>query len=538
MRRLVVVVEGAILAAVVWLVGLSRRTAQQVYAPSFADHLRVTSIAVAVAGVAGVVAWAASRHDRSRPLIAFIGAVGVGLAVGAARRPALPEWVTVLVDSGWLATAAAVIGAALLSATVRDGVGRRLTYCVLAAVAATGVAAAILDGGAGLRSTLGSLPSADVALPARVALAAHVVVLTLGGLWLARRAWSSRPPATRYGPRGPLLIGVAAIIWFGSALAERVVPLLPVATFRDLGRGTYRPWAMVVGVHVPLVTCGALLVVMGWLVAVRPRVSALPTGVLMLRDQDPVAMLRDDLAAWLGDPSLQLAFADGAGGWVAPTGDVCVDTSRYDRAATIVTRDEQPVGLLVHDVALASAPDAVATAAALAGLAFDANRLVAVSEGGLVEAHRLSDRLLRADATTRAEVLALLEDGPLARLRASADAVSFGALLPDVLLQLRLATSEVRWLSHGVHPPELADGGLRAALPFRPGVPERRLPPAVEITAFLLAHDDADASFEDRGTTLRVHRASGTLPPGTADRVAVLGGTVAGRVIDLPVPAG
>ena len=53
----------------------------------------------------------------------------------------------------------------------------------------------------------------------------------------------------------------------------------------------------------------------------------------------------------------------------------------------------------------------------LAGLAFDANQLLAVSEGRLVEARRLGERLLGADTAMRAEVEELLDNGPIERLR-------------------------------------------------------------------------------------------------------------------------
>ena len=117
-------------------------------------------------------------------------------------------------------------------------------------------------------------------------------------------------------------------------------------------------------------------------------------------------------------PRLQLAFADGTGRWIAPSGEVHLDDLPYDRAITFVTRDGRPIGVLDHDIALSTAPDTLHTAAALAGLAFDANRLLAVSEGRLAETRRLGERLLGADIAMRAEMEELLDEGPIARLRA------------------------------------------------------------------------------------------------------------------------
>jgi hypothetical protein len=310
--------------------------------------------------------------------------------------------------------------------------------------------------------------------------------------------------------------------------------LLPLTTFRDLTGDTYKAWAMVVGVYIPLVAAGAVLAIIGWSLAVRPSEVAPPIGRLVLRERDPVQLLRDDMAAWLGDPTLELAFADPAGGWVSTKGVVSIDGTRYDRATTVLTRDDADVGMLIHDVAVASAPEALATASALAGLALDANQLMAVSEGRLAEAHRTSAQLLLADSTTRSEVLAVVEEGPLTRLRRSADAIRFGAPLTDVLPELRLATSEVRELSHGILPPELATHGLRAALPTHRGVPQRRLPPAVEITVYLLARDDLGTEFNDRGAIVTVRCGDAPLSRSILDRIAVLGGTVDGHHIDLP----
>ena len=234
---------------------------------------------------------------------------------------------------------------------------------------------------------------------------------------------------------------------------ERVVHMMPVDSYRDPHLGTYRAWALVAAVHFPLIAAGAVIGAIGWSIAVRPQVERLPSGTFVLPDSDPVAMLRNDLADWVGDPTLQLAFADGTGRWIAPSGEVHLDDLRYDRATTVVTRGGRPIGVLDHDIALSAAPDALHTAANLAGLAFDANQLLAVSEGRLAEARRLGERLLGADTAMRREVEELLDDGPIKRLRACAGELLFGAPIRDVVDPIRQATAEVRQLSHGLYPP-------------------------------------------------------------------------------------
>ena len=288
-------------------------------------------------------------------------------------------------------------------------------------------------------------------------------------------------------------------IWFVAVVIERLVHLLPLESYRDLYFGTYADWSLVAAVHLPLVAAAAVIGSIGWSIAVRPQVERLPSGTFVLPDSDPVTMLRNDLADWVGDPTLQLAFADGEGRWIAPSGEVHLDDLRYDRAITVVTRDGRPIGVLDHDIALSAAPDALHTAAALAGLAFDANRLLAVSEGRLVEARRLGERLLGADTAMRAEVETLLDDGPVERLRSCADNLVFGAPISSVVESIQQATAEVRQLSHGLYPPELIEGGLGAVVGDRRGAPHRRLPPAVEVTAFRLVTGDPDGWFEDLG---------------------------------------
>jgi hypothetical protein len=153
----------------------------------------------------------------------------------------------------------------------------------------------------------------------------------------------------------------------------------------------------------------------------------------------------------------------------------------------------------------------------------------------LVEARRLGERLLGADTAMRAEVEGLLDDGPIARLRSAASDLLYGAPISSVVDPIRQATAEVRELSHGLYPPELIEGGLAAVAGDRRGAPRRRLPAAVEVTAFRLAAADPTAWFEDFGTVLRVHVRQSTVDRATRDRIDVLGGILASDHVDLPI---
>jgi hypothetical protein len=375
----------------------------------------------------------------------------------------------------------------------------------------------------------------DVPAGARALLAVHIVLLMIAVTWVIHRWWRSRDTAISLATalRDPLV--VCGAMWFAAVVIERAVHLLPFDAFHDPYLLTYKAWSFVIALALPLIAAGAVIGSIGWSMAVKPQVERLPSGTFVLPDSDPIAMLRNDLADWVGDPTLQLAFADGTGRWIAPSGEVHLDDLRYDRAITYVTREGRPIGVLDHDIALSTAPDALDTAAALAGMAFDANRLLAVSEGRLAEARRLGERLLGADTAMRVEMEQLLDDGPIARLQACADNLAYGAPIGSVVESIRQATAEVRELSHGLYPPELIEGGLGAVVGDRRGAPRRRLPSAVEVTAFRLVTDDSTGWFEDLGNVLRVHVQRRTISRMVLDRIDVLGGTVTDVVVDLPL---
>jgi hypothetical protein len=504
------------------------------------EGMRITGLALVVGTTACVVALVAARRRLGTTLVVSCATLGILTVVAAARRPVLSDFAIVATNAAWLVTAAAAFSVLVAVSPRLSALPRILTTWLTVALAVTGVAAAALAGGSGIGSVIGTSPSLNVPAAARVALGLQTLVL-LGGagacislLWPARR---DHPPArlkSRLSVRIDPVITVASV-WLATSLVDRAIHLYPVGTYRDSYRQMYRDWALIGAVRLPMLATGAVVLVVGWSFMVRPSAERLAGGRLVLPDRDPIAMLRDDLAAWVGDPSLRLAYSDGNGRWVGPSGEVRIDSDRYDRATTILTREGRQIGILEYDIALSKAPDAMHTAVALAGVAVDANQLLAVREGLLVESQRLGERLLIADAAMRAEVESVLEAGPLATLRDSADRVVFGATLADVAGTIRQATAEVRQLSHGLYPPELIEDGLSAVVGDRRGAPRRRLPAAVEVTAFRLATVDSSAWFEDRGTMLAVHVRRDTIPRSVLDRIDVLGGVVSDDLVMLPI---
>ncbi len=376
----------------------------------------------------------------------------------------------------------------------------------------------------------------DVPAGARALLAVHLVLLIVAVAWIIHRWWRSRDTAISLATalRDPLV--VCGAMWFAAVVIERAVHLLPFDAFHDPYLLTYESWSFVIALALPLIAAGAVIGSIGWSIAVKPQVERLPSGTFVLPDSDPIAMLRDDLADWVGDPTLQLAFADGTGRWIAPSGEVHLDDLRYDRADHVrhprgaTDRRARPrhraidgprrVGIL-----LPPWPAWPSTRTSL----------LAVSEGRLAEARRLGERLLGADTAMRVEMEQLLDDGPIARLQACADNLAYGAPISSVVEPIRQATAEVRQLSHGLYPPELIEGGLGAVVGDRRGAPRRRLPSAVEVTAFRLVTDDPTGWFEDHDTVLRVHVQYRTIRRTVLDRIDVLGGTVTDDFVDLPL---
>lgn len=520
------------MVAIVWVARMTVRSEHFSFAQSSFDHLRVTGLALAVGVVALALACiVASRRGKVASVNAVL-VVGLLAVLGSGRQAALPSAVTVAVTAAWLGVAAA--GAAFVETASRpapQSIPRAWSY-LCAALVATALLAASADAGRGLGATLGRPSSATVSAPTRCFLSAHLAAWICVGVQAALRLRTSRRSAAG---ASRLLLGRGAIavaaVWWLALAAQRAIHLLAVRHYRDVFRGVYSPWALIVGEYVPVAATGALIMAVGWNQVISPRVHRLPSSIVLIPGSDPVAVLRNNLSWWTGDPTLTLVFADHDGRWIHPA-DSSTTPLEYPRAATEIRREGHVIGQIEHDVALTRAPEVLRTAAELSGLGFDTNRFVAISEERLRRSQRLSERLLTADIDSRREVAQALFDGPIAQLRSAAEALRFGAAVDGVADQLRSATTNVRVLSHGVYPPELEDGGLAAVMSDRNGVPQRRLSPATEITAFLAAHDDNAAWFVDTGATLEVHRTR-PLPAGSiSDRINVLGGRIEERTLD------
>lgn len=236
------------------------------------------------------------------------------------------------------------------------------------------------------------------------------------------------------------------------------------------------------------------------------------------------------LADALDDPDLEVAYRlPDADGHVDAAGRP-VPVPRPGRAVTPVGRDGRPIGVLLHDPALAADPELVATVVAVAAIALDNERLEAALRARVLELELSRRRLVSAGEAERRRLERDLHDGAqqrlvalrmtlgLARDRLGPDPAAAGRLIDDARDGLDAALSDLRDLARGLHPAVLATHGLPAALAALADrsavpvelvdVPTRRLPAVVESTTyFLVAEALTNVAKHAPGTSaqVRVH---------------------------------
>lgn len=398
------------------------------------------------------------------------------------------------------------------------------------------------------------------------------------------RAWWFAPGGV--GPAGPLAIAVfgvysvavmataTGVIVFAlhrywsmplggrSALRPLVLPLL--AWMVSVGAATC--WTLLDGITSPhwvsdaentlFVILPAFLVCVlaagiGWidLMVRRPARSVLAArneGLYHSRARE--TYVEQYLSRALADPTIRVLYpvVPLDGGWVEEWMDgngqlVTPDVTSPDRAVTLIRRGSTLIGLIEQDAAAAARPDAVELVATGAGLMMETERLMAAARRDLEQSRLLATRLLSAADQPRAELRAQLLAGPLDGLDTAATDLAAGANLADIAVRLQTIAAQVRTISHGVFPPSLTSGGLRAAIP-EADVPDHRYPAMVEMTAYLATRDDRSATIADTttadGPALRI--TTELIPAATLrDRVAALGGSVehTGARWSITVPA-
>ena len=296
----------------------------------------------------------------------------------------------------------------------------------------------------------------------------------------------------------------------------------------------------------------------------RPAVTDLVVDVGEAR----TATIRDALAPALGDPTLQVAYRVD-GGYVDSAGRPTSLPADTTRQVTRIERDGVEVAVLVHDPAVLDDPGLLDAVAAATRLAAANARLQADVQAQVTELEASRRRLLEAADTERRRLEARLREGAARRLgdleaRLADVRVSAGAATEPAIeqaeQQLARTVSELRQLAAGLHPHELSERGLAAAvaslagrspIPVALDVRTSRLPEQLEATVFFVCSEalanvakHAQAShaslwIEEGPGTVRLEIADdgigGAEPRSIADRVEAVGGTL---TVDSPVGGG
>ncbi len=251
--------------------------------------------------------------------------------------------------------------------------------------------------------------------------------------------------------------------------------------------------------------------------------------VVELGEPSAAAGLREALARALGDPSLELAYWFAAEArYVGRDGrTVELPEAGSGRLSTFVERNGQPIAVLLHDPVLEDNAQLVRSVCAAAGLALENERLQAELRARLVELQASRARLVEATDAERRRIERNLHDGTQQRLvsiamslglvesKLPAHADRAKPIVRETRDALALALAELRELSHGIHPPLLAERGLpaaldelcrRAALPTRLDITlDERLPDQVESASYFFASEAlTNAAKHSHGTEVRV----------------------------------
>jgi len=278
--------------------------------------------------------------------------------------------------------------------------------------------------------------------------------------------------------------------------------------------------------------------------------------------------LRDELARALGDPSLQVGYwVARSAGFVDSEGrPVRVPDPGSGRSMTMVERDGQPLAVLVHDPAVLGDPGLVEAVSSAARLAAANVRLQAEVRARLAEIGASRRRILEAGDEERGRLERRLREGALRRLDEVAETLrrarrpaAGGAdeRLARAEIQLARTQEELRRLARGIHPRELSERGLAAALaslagdvplPVELAVSAAGDSPAAAACAYFVcaealvnvakyaaaSHVAVSVRSDPGGTTVEVEDdgvggadpGRGTGLRGLADRVEALGGTL------------
>jgi hypothetical protein len=479
-----------------------------------------------------------ARRQPQRWTGQLVQLVALTSFAGAARLGGLGR-ASAILGALWLAT---ILLPGLLVLAHPDGVQPRwLRWLLGGAVSATTALSVFIvlavHGRSGASSTWWSTPTVHQALPVgRTLFAVHavVVVATLSIMVVVTATRLVQADRTLRRILNPVLL--PGLVWaLVAGTGELSLLAGPSWALHPKGDALTEPAAFLLQI-VPLLSVTAVLAGVAWTGLVLPRLRRTTAGIA-IGAQSGAIDVTGYLVRALGDPSVRVAFhnPDGMAAWVDEEGRATtLAVDNVDRAVMMIRHEGVLLGAIEFDASLAAEPDAVELAATGAGLAMDNARLVAVANARTEDARRLTARLVTSSEDARAQLREQLDDGPLRELEDIETALANGGDLTVAADRLQGVAADVRNISHGLFPPELAHAGLAAALPDAHVTP-RRFAPAIEITAFLAVYGDPGARITDEPGRLIIDLSVPPRRSGLLDRVEVLGGTVEGTTVTLPV---
>jgi signal transduction histidine kinase len=214
----------------------------------------------------------------------------------------------------------------------------------------------------------------------------------------------------------------------------------------------------------------------------------------------------------LADPSLRVLRRAGAGFVDADGRDVALPAPGDRLAATMLERDGEALGALIHDPALREEPELLDAVAAAARLALHNERLADEVRARLEEVQESRRRIVASGEAERRRLERDLHDGAQQRLvavalrlrgleRRAGDSGNVGLAdeLDALVAELDATLADIRELARGIRPPVLQEEGLGPALEALAGrVPlpvttdvrlTGRLPDVVEATGYFAASE-------------------------------------------------
>ena len=202
--------------------------------------------------------------------------------------------------------------------------------------------------------------------------------------------------------------------------------------------------------------------------------AAVKAIVARMADSPNASELRTILADELDDPALEIAFrVDHAGGYVDSHADPIDPMPSPGRTSTPVSRNGEPVAVILHDDALDTDPELVDVAGQALLLALENDRLANELQLTNAELRETRARIVSAGDSERRKIERALHDGAQQHLVALRVKVGLAGELADPQVARRLADvgteleeilDELRDLAQGLFPPTLRTFGLEQAL--------------------------------------------------------------------------